>query len=327
MSRLERPRRLRTTSSMRALVREVSLDPSSLMLPLFVREGLDHPRPIVGLPGVVQHSLSSLESAVDEARSVGVGSVMLFGVPETRDAEGSEAWNPDGILSRAIAVARRRVGDDLVVAADLCLDEFTSHGHCGVLDEHGVVDNDRTLDSYARMSIVLADAGAHLLGTSGMMDGQVRAVREALDAAGRVDVAIIAYTAKFASSFYGPFRAAVESPLTGDRATYQQDFANVRESMREARLDVGEGADIIMVKPGLAYLDVLSAISAAVDVPTASYIVSGETAMVEAAAATGALDRDRAILEMVTAVRRAGATVVCTYWAVEVARRLARSGT
>lgn len=327
MSRLERPRRLRTTSSMRALVREVSLDPSSLMLPLFVREGLDHPRPIAGLPGVVQHSLSSLESAVDEARSVGVGSVMLFGVPETRDAEGSEAWNPDGILSRAIAVARRRVGDDLVVAADLCLDEFTSHGHCGVLDEHGVVDNDRTLDSYARMSIVLADAGAHLLGTSGMMDGQVRAVREALDAAGRVDVAIIAYTAKFASSFYGPFRAAVESPLTGDRATYQQDFANVRESMREARLDVGEGADIIMVKPGLAYLDVLSAISAAVDVPTASYIVSGETAMVEAAAATGALDRDRAILEMVTAVRRAGATVVCTYWAVEVARRLARSGT
>jgi len=247
---------------------------------------------------------------------------MIFGIPEHRDPDGSEAWNPQGILARAVGLARQRVGDDLVIAADLCLDEFTSHGHCGVLDELGRVDNDRTLVSYARMGLVLAEAGAHLVGTSGMMDGQVRAVREALDRAGRSDVAILAYAAKFASSFYGPFRAAVESPLVGDRLTYQQDFANSRESLREVRLDVEEGADIIMVKPALGYLDVLSDVTRAIDLPTAAYIVSGETAMIEAAAAAGALDRDRAIHEVVTAARRAGATVICTYWAVDVARRL-----
>jgi len=247
---------------------------------------------------------------------------MLFGVPERRDADGSEALNPDGVLSRAVRVARAEAGDDLVIMADLCLDEFTDHGHCGVLDLEGHVDNDRTLGIYASMAGVLADAGAQVLGTSGMMDGQVRAVRQHLDSISRSDVLILAYAAKFASAFYGPFRNAVDSQLTGDRNTYQQDPANAKESLREIRLDVSEGADIIMVKPSLSYLDVLQAASQMVDVPTAAYIVSGEMAMIESAAAAGFLDRERAILEILTSVRRAGASVICTYWALEAARLL-----
>jgi porphobilinogen synthase len=314
----ERPRRLRGTPGIRALVRENRVAASSLVLPMFIREGLTE-------PVVVQHSPKSFQEEISKALAAGIGGVMLFGVPQRRDAEGSEALNPDGVLSRAVRVARAQAGDDLVIMADLCLDEFTDHGHCGVLDKRGNVDNDRTLGIYATMAEVLADAGAHAVGTSGMMDGQVGAVRRHLDSINRSDVLILAYAAKFASAFYGPFRDAVESQLTGDRKSYQQDPANAKDSLREIRLDVAEGADIIMVKPALAYLDVLYAASQTVDVPTAAYIVSGEMAMLESAAALGFIDRERGILEILTSIRRAGASVICTYWALEAARLMKES--
>jgi porphobilinogen synthase len=321
----ERPRRLRGTPGIRALVRENRVAASSLVLPMFIREGLTEPVPVPGMPGVVQHSPKSFQEEISKALAAGIGGVMLFGVPQRRDAEGSEALNPDGVLSRAVRVARAQAGDDLVIMADLCLDEFTDHGHCGVLDKRGNVDNDRTLGIYATMAEVLADAGAHAVGTSGMMDGQVGAVRRHLDSINRSDVLILAYAAKFASAFYGPFRDAVESQLTGDRKSYQQDPANAKDSLREIRLDVAEGADIIMVKPALAYLDILYAASQTVDVPTAAYIVSGEMAMLESAAAQGFIDRERGILEILTSIRRAGASVICTYWALEAARLMKES--
>ena len=316
----ERPRRLRRTPALRRLVRETSIDPGGLILPLFVKEGLTSPVPIASMPGVLQHDPSSFRAAVVEAAEAGVGSVMVFGVPEDRDAHGDAACSAASVLVDAVRWAKEEVGHDLPVIADLCLDEFTSHGHCGVLDEYGNVDNDATLEVYERMATVLADAGADILGLSGMMDGQVGAVRRALDASGRTDVALLAYAAKYASAFYGPFRDAVESQLDGDRRSYQQDPGNRREAAREVRLDVAEGADIVMVKPALAYLDVISDVRAQVDVPVAAYVVSGEYAMVEAAAAAGMIDRERAIQEILTSVTRAGAGIIATYWATEVAR-------
>jgi porphobilinogen synthase len=304
---------------LRAMVRETRLDPSSLILPLFVREGIKEPRSIPGMPGVFQHNQESFRKEVNLAVAAGIGGVMIFGIPEKQDARGSEALNPDGVLASAIKTARTEVGDDLMIIGDLCIDEFTSHGHCGVLNSHGGVDNDATLEIYREMGVILARAGAHMVGTSGMMDGQVGAVRTGLDANGFNDVLILAYAAKYASAFYGPFRNAVESALDGDRKTYQQDPGNSKEALREVRLDIAQGADIIMVKPALAYLDILYATSQAVDVPTASYIVSGEMAMVEAAAAQGSLERERGILEILSSVRRAGAAVICTYWALEAA--------
>ena len=318
----ERPRRLRQTPALRRLVRETRLSPSDLVLPLFVREGAVEPQPIASMPGVVQHSLASLRLAAREAVAAGIGGLMLFGVPGTRDARGSGADDPDGILNVGLREVRDEVGDDLVVMADLCLDEFTDHGHCGVLDAHGRVDNDATLHRYAAMALTQVQAGAHVVGLSGMMDGQVGHVRAALDDAGHLDTLLLAYAAKYASAFYGPFRDAVESTLVGDRSTYQQDPANVVESLREVRLDVAEGADIVLVKPALPYLDVLRRVADAVDVPVAAYQVSGEYSMVEAAAAAGMIDRQRAVLETLTSIRRAGAQVVLTYWALEAAHWL-----
>ncbi len=293
------------------------------MLPMFVKEGAQEPLPIASMPGVVQHTRDSLRKAAVEAVSAGVGGLMLFGVPTTRDARGSGGINPEGVLNVALADVRAEVGDATVLMADTCLDEFTDHGHCGVLDADGFVDNDETLTVYAEMAVAQAESGAHLLGPSGMMDGQVRVIREALDAVGFVDVGILAYTAKYSSAFYGPFRDAVESQLKGDRKTYQQDSANIREALRELALDLEEGADLVMVKPAMAYLDVVRAVAESADVPVAAYQVSGEYAMVEAAAANGWLDRQRTILETLIGIRRAGADVVLTYWATEVANRLA----
>ena len=307
---------------MRRLVAETSVEPRQLVLPMFVAEGLRDPRPIQSMPGVVQHTRESARKAVAEAASLGLGGVMLFGVPEHKDATGSGGLDPDGILNVAIADARQEAGDDLLVMSDLCLDEFTDHGHCGVLDDQGRVDNDATLEIYARMGVAQAEAGAHLVGPSGMMDGQVGAIRPALDAAGFQDVAILAYAAKYASAFYGPFREAVASSLEGDRRTYQQDPANAREAVREALLDVAEGADIVMVKPALGYLDLVARVREAVDLPVAAYNVSGEYAMVEAAAEKGWIDRERAIDETVLSIRRAGADIVLTYWAAEIAAAL-----
>lgn len=313
-----RPRRLRQSAAMRSLVREHTLRPADLVLPMFVREG-DEPRPISSMPGVQQHTLDTLVTAAAEAVERGVGGLMLFGVPEHKDAIGSGATDPDGILNRGIARLRAELGDATLIMADLCLDEFTDHGHCGVLDAAGRVDNDATLERYAEMAVAQAQAGAHLLGPSGMMDGQIAVIRAALDGAGHHDVALYAYTAKYASAFYGPFREAVDSSLQGDRRTYQQDPGNAREALRELELDVAEGADLVMVKPGLPYLDVLAEVVAASPVPVGAYQISGEYAMVEAAAANGWIDRDRAILESLLAFRRAGATTVLTYWASEVA--------
>ena len=317
---VERPRRLRRTPGLRRLVRETAISPSRLVLPLFFKEGLTQPSPIASMPGVVQHDERSFRAAVGDAADAGVGGIMVFGVPDHRDAHGDAACDDASVLATAVRWATAEVGDDLPVIADLCLDEFTSHGHCGVLDAHGRVDNDATLAVYERMAGVLAAAGADVLGLSGMMDGQVGAVRAALDADGHHDVALLAYAAKYASAFYGPFRDAVESQLDGDRRSYQQDPANGREALREVRLDVAEGADIVMVKPALAYLDVIADVRAAVDVPVAAYVVSGEFAMLEAAAAAGIIDRERAIHEVLTSVTRAGAGIIATYWATEVAR-------
>jgi porphobilinogen synthase len=318
----QRPRRLRRTSALRRLVAETSLEPRHLVQPMFVREGVADPVPIASMPGVVQHTRESLRKAAVEAVEVGVGGLMLFGVPAAKDAVGSGAVDPDGILNAALRDVVAEVGDATVVMTDLCLDEFTDHGHCGVLAEDGTVDNDATLEVYGTMALAQAAAGAHLLGPSGMMDGQVGHVRSVLDSAGHTDTGIFAYAAKYASAFYGPFREAVDSSLRGNRRTYQQDPANAVEAVREARLDVEEGADLVMVKPALGYLDLVSAVRAQVDVPVAAYNVSGEYSMVEAAAAAGWVDRRAAMLEILTSIRRAGASVVLTYWAVEAARLL-----
>lgn len=304
---------------MRQLVAETSLEPRQLVLPMFVAAGLSEPRPIASMPGVVQHSRASLRQAAAAAVEGGVGGLLLFGVPETRDAVGSEALDPAGVLNAAVADVVAEVGEDAVVMADLCLDEFTDHGHCGVLDDAGLVDNDATLERYARMGVALAEAGVGMVGPSGMMDGQVAAIRAGLDSAGYAGVGILAYSAKYASAFYGPFREAVASTLQGDRRTYQQNPANGREALREAALDLAEGADLLLVKPALGYLDVVRQVSEFSDVPVGAYNVSGEYVMVEAAARAGHLDRQAAILETLTSVRRAGAAFVVTYWAAEAA--------
>ncbi|TFC79222.1 porphobilinogen synthase [Cryobacterium cheniae] len=314
-----RPRRLRSTPALRRLASEIRLHPSELVLPMFVREGNGDPLPIQSMPGVVQHTIDSARRAVTEAAEAGIGGVMLFGVPAVRDAVGSGATDPDGILNAATRALAAEVGDALVVQTDLCLDEFTDHGHCGLLAVDGSVDNDSTLERYCEMALVQAASGSQLLGLSGMMDGQVAAVRRALDLNGYVDTAVLAYSAKYASAFYGPFRDAVESTLEGDRRSYQLDPANRREGVREALLDIQEGADVVMVKPAGSYLDVLAEVAAVSAIPVWAYQVSGEYAMIEAAAAHGWIDRRRAVEESVLSIRRAGADAVLTYWAVELA--------
>ncbi|MFD1506126.1 porphobilinogen synthase [Georgenia yuyongxinii] len=315
----ERPRRLRATPALRRLVAEHRTDPADLVLPMFVREGIDAPVPLASMPGVAQHTMDSLRRAAVEAAESGVGGLMLFGVPAVRDAVGSGATDPDGILNAGLRALVEEVGDAVVVMSDLCLDEFTDHGHCGVLDTAGRVDNDATLVRYQDMALAHAATGAHVLGLSGMMDGQVAAVREVLEADGHTDTAILAYSAKYASAFYGPFRDAVDSQLRGDRKTYQMDPANGRAGLREATLDLTEGADIVMVKPALSYLDVLADVAELSPVPVAAYQVSGEYAMIEAAAAQGWIERRRAIEESVVSIQRAGADFVLTYWATELA--------
>ncbi|SEP83591.1 porphobilinogen synthase [Lentzea xinjiangensis] len=321
---LHRPRRLRTTPAMRRLVSETEVRPRQLVLPMFVKEGLAEPAEIASMPGVLQHTRDSLRKAAVEAVQAGVGGIMLFGVPAERDAVGSGATDPDGILNAALADLRSELGDSTVLMSDCCLDEFTDHGHCGVLAADGTVDNDATLEVYGEMAVAQARAGAHVVGPSGMMDGQIAFIRNALDAAGLTGTGVLAYSAKYASAFYGPFRDAVESQLSGDRKTYQQDPANAREAIREVQLDLAEGADMVMVKPALLYLDVLRSVAEVSDVPVAAYQISGEYAMIEAAAANGWIDRERSVLESLTSIRRAGADIVLTYWAVEAARWLDR---
>ncbi|MTE16541.1 porphobilinogen synthase [Nocardia aurantiaca] len=324
MTGMDRPRRLRRTPAMRRLVAETSLEPRHLILPMFVADGIDEPREISSMPGVFQHSMDSMRKAAVEAVTAGVGGLMLFGVPkpEDKDARGSGASDPDGILNRGLRALAHEVGGSTVVMADTCLDEFTDHGHCGVLDDSGVVDNDATLTRYVEMALAQAETGADLLGTSGMMDGQVRAIRAGLDAAGHSDTGILAYAAKYASAFYGPFREAVGSSLQGDRRTYQQDAANRREAIRELELDLAEGADIVMVKPAMSYLDILREVADRSTVPVAAYQISGEYAMITAAAQRGWIDRKGAVLESLLGIRRAGADMVLTYWATEAAHWL-----
>jgi porphobilinogen synthase len=318
-----RPRRLRRTPALRRLVAETSLRPDDLVLPVFIKEGLAEPRPVSSMPGVVQHTRDSLRKAAADAADAGVGGLIVFGVPAAKDGRGSAADDPGGISQVALSDLRAEVGDACVILADLCLCEYTDHGHCGVLTSGGEVINDATVERYAAIAVAQAEAGAHLVAPSGMMDGQVAAIRAALDAAGHAQTGICAYSAKYASAFYGPFREAAEgAPAFGDRASHQQDPANVVEALREAALDVDEGADLVMVKPALAYLDVIRRIAQTAPVPVAAYQVSGEFAMVEAAAANGWLDRDRAIMETLTAIRRAGASIILSYWAAEVARWL-----
>jgi porphobilinogen synthase len=321
---IARPRRLRRTAALRRMVAGTRLHPADLILPLFVKEGIDEPVPVASMPGVVQHTRDSLRKAVHEAAEAGVGGVILFGIPAVKDARGSAGDDPDGILQVALREVTSDVGDALVVMADTCLDEFTSHGHCGILTESGDVDNDATLEPYAAVAVAQARAGSQMVAPSGMMDGQVAAIRAALDADGFAEVPILAYSAKYASSFFGPFRDAAEcAPQFGDRSTHQQDPAGpLEEALREVRLDLAEGADAVMVKPALAYLDVIRRFRDEVDVPVAAYQVSGEYAMVEAAAANGWIDRDRMIMESLISIRRAGADLILTYWATEVARRL-----
>ncbi|MCV7367546.1 porphobilinogen synthase [Mycolicibacterium duvalii] len=319
-----RPRRLRTTAAMRRLVSETTVQPRHLVLPMFVADGLDEPRPIESMPGVVQHTRDSLRRAADEAVRLGVGGLMLFGVPREsdKDGDGSVGVRPDGILNVALRDLAADLGDTTVLMADTCLDEFTDHGHCGIVDASGRVDNDATNRRYIELAVAQADSGAHVVGPSGMMDGQVAAIREGLDAAGFTDTAILAYAAKFASGFYGPFREAVASSLQGDRRTYQQDPGNTREAIREIELDLAEGADFVMVKPAMAYLDVVRAAAEISTVPVAAYQVSGEYSMICAAAAKGWIDLDTVVAESLTSIRRAGADIVLTYWAADVARRL-----
>ncbi|BAX99448.1 delta-aminolevulinic acid dehydratase [Mycobacteroides stephanolepidis] len=317
----QRPRRLRATPAIRRLVAETTLAPRQLVLPMFVADGVAESRPIASMPGVVQHSIESLRRAAEDAVKAGVGGLMLFGVPEEKDkdATGSAGLDPQGILNRALSILSADLGDSTVLMADTCLDEFTDHGHCGVLDAAGRVDNDVTLKQYADMAVAQANSGAHVVGPSGMMDGQVAAIRDGLDAAGHTDVIILAYAAKYASAFYGPFREAVGSSLQGDRRTYQQDVANGREALREAELDVEEGADILMVKPAMAYLDVLRQVADVSPVPVAAYQVSGEYSMICAAAQNNWIDLQAMALETLTSIRRAGADIVLTYWAADVA--------
>jgi porphobilinogen synthase len=317
-----RPRRLRRTPALRRLVAETAVRPSQLVLPLFVAEDATEPREISSMPGVFQHTRDSLKKAANEAVEAGLGGVMLFGLPTEKDAVGSGAIDPHGILNLAITDVVAEVGEQLTVMSDLCLDEFTDHGHCGVLDPDGWVDNDRTLEIYGQMAVAQAAAGVDLVAPSGMMDGQVATIRRALDAEEHHGVGIMAYSAKYSSAFYGPFREAVNSSLQGDRKTYQQDPANGAEGVREALLDVAEGADIVMVKPAMSYLDVVQAVRAAVDIPVAAYNISGEYSMVEAAAANGWIDRDAAVLEVLTSIRRAGADIILTYWALDAVRLL-----
>jgi len=319
-----RPRRLRRTAAMRRLVAKTSVRPADLVQPLFVKEGISAPQPVPSMPGVMQHTRESLRKAAAEAVWAGVGGLILFGVPASKDERGSAADDPEGIVQLALADLAADLGDQTVLMTDLCLDEYTSHGHCGVLTPAGEVDNDATLERYASIAVAQARAGAHVVAPSGMMDGQVAAIRAALDGAGYPEVAICAYAAKYASAFYGPFRDAAEcAPSFGDRASYQQDLGSQAEALREVMLDAAEGADIVMVKPALAYLDVISLVATHVRLPVAAYQVSGEYSMVEAAAAQGWLDRDRIIMETLTAIKRAGAGIILTYWATEAARRLA----
>ncbi len=320
-----RPRRLRSTPAMRRLVAQISLEPRHLVLPMFVADGLAEPRAISSMPGVVQHTRDSLRQAAAGAVAAGVGGLMLFGVPrdEDKDAVGSVGTDPDGILNVALRDLAKDLGDATVLMADTCLDEFTDHGHCGVLDAAGRVDNDATNARYTELAVAQAESGAHVVGPSGMMDGQVAAIRDGLDAAGHADVAILAYAAKFASAFYGPFREAVSSSLQGDRRTYQQDPGNIREAVHEVELDIDEGADIVMVKPAMSYLDVVRAAADISPVPVAAYQISGEYSMICAAAANGWIDLQAAALESLTGIRRAGADIVLTYWAADVAGWLA----
>ncbi|HEY7756353.1 MAG TPA: porphobilinogen synthase [Actinomycetota bacterium] len=316
----QRPRRLRRTPALRALVRETDLAPRNLIAPVFVKEGIADPVPIASMPGQVQHTLESLRKEATEIAGKGVLAFMLFGVPARKDAEGSEAWNPDGIAQRALRMLREELGDDHVLIADLCLDEYTDHGHCGVVDDDGNVDNDATLERYRRIALAQAEAGAHMVGPSGMMDGQVAAIRDALDEARFERVGILAYAAKFASSFYGPFREAAEcAPRFGDRTGYQMDPPNADEAIREVVADLAEGADIVMVKPALPYLDVIRRAKDETHAPLAAYNVSGEYAMVKAAAGNGWLDERTAVLEVLTSIRRAGADLVLTYHAKDAA--------
>ncbi|MFW5468478.1 porphobilinogen synthase [Knoellia sp. CPCC 206435] len=320
----QRPRRLRQSPAVRRLVAETRLHPAELVLPVFVREGIDEPKPIAAMPGVVQHTLDSLVAEAHRCVEAGLGGIMVFGVPEdaAKDAVGSGADADDGILNVALRRLADAVGDDLVVMADLCLDEFTDHGHCGVLDAHGRVDNDATLFRYAAMALAQARAGAHVLGLSGMMDGQVAFVREALDEAGFPDTILLAYAAKYTSALYGPFREAVQSSLVGDRATYQQDPANSAEALREIELDLAEGADILMVKPAQPHLDIVALAAQTSTVPVAAYQISGEYAQIKAAAERGWIDGDRAVLESLLHIRRAGAQIILTYSALDVANRI-----
>jgi porphobilinogen synthase len=317
-------RRLRRTPALRRLVAETALAPTDFIAPLFVREGITEPQPIASLPGVVQHTRESLVKEVMMLGDLGVPAVIVFGVPATKDAEGSGAWDPDGIVQLALRDLRDQVGDEMVLMADLCLDEYTDHGHCGVVDEYGDVDNDATIDLYARAALAQAQAGADVVAPSGMMDGQVEAIRDALDEDGFGETVIMAYAAKFASALYGPFRDAVDVTIAGggDRKGYQQDFRNGREAMEEIRLDVAEGADIIMVKPALAYLDIIVRARAELDVPLAAYHVSGEYSMIKAAAAQGWIDGPAVAYEHLTAIKRAGADMILTYLAAELAEAL-----
>ncbi|MFD0901525.1 porphobilinogen synthase [Actinomadura sediminis] len=318
-----RPRRLRRTPALRRLVAETRLSPAELVLPMFVKEGIDAPQPVASMPGVYQHTRDSLRKAAHDAVEAGVGGIILFGVPAVKDGEGSAADDPAGIVQLALRDLVSDLGDSTVVMTDLCLDEYTDHGHCGVLTQTGEIDNDATLRRYASIAVAQAAAGAAVVGPSGMMDGQVGAIREALDGAGYPDVAVMAYSAKYSSAYYGPFRDAAEcAPRFGDRSTHQQDPANADESLREVFLDLDEGADMVMVKPAGAYLDVIRRVRDAVDVPVVAYQVSGEYAMIEAAAEKGWLDRERTIMESLLSIRRAGADIVLTYWATEVARGL-----
>jgi porphobilinogen synthase len=318
---INRPRRLRRSAAMRRLVAESRLSVDDVIAPLFVREGIDAPNPIESLPGVVQHSRESLRKEVRELASMGVPGVILFGVPARKDAEGSEAWNPDGIVQVALNDLRDDLGDELVLMSDLCVDEYTSHGHCGVLDGRGSVDNDKTLDIYARIAVAQARAGAQVVAPSGMMDGQVGVIRAALDAEGFTDVAILAYSAKYATALYGPFRDAVDVRIAdgGDRKGYQQDWRNAREAITEVRLDVEQGADMVMVKPAMTYLDIIAKVRAAVDVPLAAYHVSGEYSMIKAAAERGWIDGPAIAVEQLTAIKRAGADFILTYFARDIA--------
>jgi porphobilinogen synthase len=319
-----RLRRLRRTPTLRRLVAETKVSVDDLVAPLFVREGIDEPQPIASLPGVMQHTRDSLVKEARRLSYLGVPGVILFGVPATKDATGSQAWAPDGIVQVALGHLRDELGDTVVLFADLCLDEYTDHGHCGVLDAHGDVDNDATVELYQRVALAQADAGADVVAPSGMMDGQVGAIRDALDEGGFTSTAILAYAAKYASALYGPFRDAVDVEIVGggDRKGYQQDPANAREAMAEVLADIDEGADMVMVKPALAYLDVIAEVRDAVDVPVAAYHVSGEYSMLKAAAERGWLDGDAVAMEHLTAIKRAGADVILTYLAGEVAERL-----